>query len=81
MSIISLIRWMKVILDGIPIKSCIISAVEVAGHKIIAIEGLEDEPIQIKKSLGRNRVHAFAVQKRILYLDNTTGWSYNDVIM
>jgi carbon-monoxide dehydrogenase small subunit len=35
-----------VLLDGIPIKSCIILAIEAVGHKVITIEGLKDEPIQ-----------------------------------
>ncbi|MGE5677567.1 MAG: (2Fe-2S)-binding protein [Pseudomonadota bacterium] len=35
-----------VLLDGIPIKSCIILAVEAVGHKVVTIEGLEGEPIQ-----------------------------------
>lgn len=35
-----------VLLDGIPIKSCIILAVEAVGHKVITIEGLKDDPIQ-----------------------------------
>lgn len=35
-----------VLLDGIPIKSCIILAVEAVGHKLITIEGLKEEPIQ-----------------------------------
>jgi aerobic carbon-monoxide dehydrogenase small subunit len=35
-----------VLMDGWPIKSCIILAVEAVGHKIITIEGLKDKPIQ-----------------------------------
>jgi len=35
-----------VLFDGIPVKSCIILAVEAVGHKIITIEGLKGEPIQ-----------------------------------
>jgi carbon-monoxide dehydrogenase small subunit len=35
-----------ILLDGVPVKSCIILAVEAVGHKIITIEGLRDEPIQ-----------------------------------
>ncbi|HEY5561246.1 MAG TPA: (2Fe-2S)-binding protein [Clostridiaceae bacterium] len=35
-----------VIIDGWPIKSCIILAVEAVGHKITTIEGLKDTPIQ-----------------------------------
>ncbi|WP_291568349.1 MULTISPECIES: (2Fe-2S)-binding protein [unclassified Clostridium] len=35
-----------VLLDGIPIKSCIILAVEAVGHKLITIEGLKEETIQ-----------------------------------
>lgn len=35
-----------VIIDGWPIKSCIMLAVEAIGRKIITIEGLKDAPIQ-----------------------------------
>lgn len=35
-----------VLIDGWPIKSCIILAVEAVGHKIITIEGLKGTPIQ-----------------------------------
>ena len=35
-----------VLLDGWPVKSCIMLAVEAAGHKITTIEGLKDTPIQ-----------------------------------
>lgn len=35
-----------VLLDGIPVKSCIMLAVEALGHKVTTIEGLKKEPIQ-----------------------------------
>jgi carbon-monoxide dehydrogenase small subunit len=35
-----------VLVDGRPIKSCLMLAVEAAGHKIITIEGLRDTPVQ-----------------------------------
>lgn len=35
-----------VLLDGWPIKSCLMLAVETIGHHIITIEGLKNEPIQ-----------------------------------
>jgi aerobic carbon-monoxide dehydrogenase small subunit len=35
-----------ILVDGWPIKSCIMLAVEAAGHRIITIEGLKDTPIQ-----------------------------------
>ncbi len=35
-----------VLVDGWPVKSCIMLAVEAVGHKIITIEGLKDTPIQ-----------------------------------
>jgi aerobic carbon-monoxide dehydrogenase small subunit len=35
-----------VLVDGWPIKSCIMLAVEAEGHKITTIEGLKDAPIQ-----------------------------------
>jgi carbon-monoxide dehydrogenase small subunit len=35
-----------VLLDGIPVKTCIILAVEAVGRKLITIEGLKEEPIQ-----------------------------------
>lgn len=35
-----------VLLDGWPIKSCIILAVEAVGHKVVTIEGLQNAPIQ-----------------------------------
>jgi aerobic carbon-monoxide dehydrogenase small subunit len=35
-----------VLVDGWPIKSCIVLAVETVGHKITTIEGLKDAPIQ-----------------------------------
>lgn len=35
-----------VLVDGWPIKSCIMLAVEAVGHKIITIEGLKGTPIQ-----------------------------------
>lgn len=35
-----------VLLDGLPVKSCIMLAVEAVGHKIITIEGLKEDPIQ-----------------------------------
>lgn len=35
-----------VLLDGLPVKSCIMLAVEAIGHKVTTIEGLKDEYIQ-----------------------------------
>jgi carbon-monoxide dehydrogenase small subunit len=35
-----------VLIDGVPVKSCIILAVEAIGHKVLTIEGLRGEPIQ-----------------------------------
>lgn len=35
-----------VLVDGWPIKSCLILAVEAVGHKVTTIEGLKDTPIQ-----------------------------------
>lgn len=35
-----------VIVDGWPIKSCLMLAVEAIGHKITTVEGLESAPIQ-----------------------------------
>lgn len=35
-----------VLIDGWPVKSCMILTVEAVGRKIITIEGLKDEPIQ-----------------------------------
>lgn len=35
-----------VIIDGWPVKSCIMLAVEVIGRKITTIEGLKDAPVQ-----------------------------------
>jgi carbon-monoxide dehydrogenase small subunit len=35
-----------VLIDGWPIKSCLMLAVEAVGHEIITIEGLHDTPIQ-----------------------------------
>lgn len=35
-----------ILMDGWPIKSCIILAVEAVGHKIITIEGLKDSQLQ-----------------------------------
>jgi len=35
-----------VLIDGLPIKACIMLAVEAVGHKITTIEGLKDVPIQ-----------------------------------
>ncbi len=35
-----------VLLDGWPVKSCLILAVEAIGHKITTIEGLKNVPIQ-----------------------------------
>jgi carbon-monoxide dehydrogenase small subunit len=35
-----------VLVDGWPVKSCLILAVEAVGHKITTIEGLRDTPIQ-----------------------------------
>jgi aerobic-type carbon monoxide dehydrogenase small subunit (CoxS/CutS family) len=35
-----------VLVDGWPIKSCLVLAVEMQGHEITTIEGLKDTPIQ-----------------------------------
>lgn len=35
-----------VLIDGWPIKSCLMLAVEAAGHKITTVEGLNNAPIQ-----------------------------------
>jgi aerobic-type carbon monoxide dehydrogenase small subunit (CoxS/CutS family) len=35
-----------VLVDGWPVKSCLMLAVEAIGHKITTIEGLKDTPIQ-----------------------------------
>ena len=35
-----------VLLDGEPVKSCLVLAVEAAGHEITTIEGLKSSPIQ-----------------------------------
>jgi carbon-monoxide dehydrogenase small subunit len=35
-----------VLLDGLPIKSCIMLAIEAVGHKVTTIEGLKEDPIQ-----------------------------------
>ncbi|MCR2822647.1 (2Fe-2S)-binding protein [Lederbergia panacisoli] len=35
-----------VMVDNLPFKSCIMLAIEAAGHKITTIEGLRDTPIQ-----------------------------------
>lgn len=35
-----------VLVDGWPMKSCIMLAVEAVGHKVTTIEGLKDTPIQ-----------------------------------
>jgi len=35
-----------VLVDGWPVKSCIMLAVEAAGHKITTIEGLKNTPVQ-----------------------------------
>ncbi|MGE5633528.1 MAG: (2Fe-2S)-binding protein, partial [Caulobacteraceae bacterium] len=35
-----------VLVDGWPVKSCIMLAVEAVGHKVTTIEGLKDAPIQ-----------------------------------
>ena len=35
-----------VILDGWPVKSCLVLAVEAVGHEILTVEGLENAPIQ-----------------------------------
>lgn len=35
-----------VLVDGWPVKSCLMLAVEAVGHKITTIEGLKDVPIQ-----------------------------------
>lgn len=33
-------------IDGLPVKSCLMLAVEAAGHEITTIEGLKDSPVQ-----------------------------------
>ncbi len=35
-----------VLIDGRPIKSCLVLAAEVVGHQITTVEGLKDAPIQ-----------------------------------
>lgn len=35
-----------VLIDGLPIKSCLMLAVEAIGHEITTVEGLRDSPIQ-----------------------------------
>lgn len=45
-----------VLFDGLPVKACLILAVEAVGHKIVTIEGLRDTPIQ------RAFLDKFAVQ-------------------
>lgn len=35
-----------VLVDGWPVKSCLMLAVEAAGHAVTTIEGLEDTPVQ-----------------------------------
>lgn len=35
-----------VLVDGWPVKSCLMLAVEAAGHKVTTIEGLKDVPVQ-----------------------------------
>ena len=35
-----------VLVDGLPIKSCLMLAVEAAGHQVTTVEGLKDTPIQ-----------------------------------
>lgn len=35
-----------VIMDGYPVKSCLVLTVEAVGHEIITIEGLKNTPIQ-----------------------------------
>lgn len=35
-----------VLVDGWPVKACLMLAVEAAGHKVTTIEGLKDTPIQ-----------------------------------
>jgi carbon-monoxide dehydrogenase small subunit len=35
-----------VLVDGLPVKSCLMLAVEAVGHKITTLEGLQDAPIQ-----------------------------------
>lgn len=35
-----------VIMDGWPVKSCLLLAVEAVGHEITTVEGLEDSPLQ-----------------------------------
>jgi len=35
-----------VLLDELPVKACIMLAVEAIGHKVTTIEGLKEEPIQ-----------------------------------
>lgn len=35
-----------VLLDGLPVKSCLLLAVEAEGHRITTAEGLKDTPVQ-----------------------------------
>ncbi len=35
-----------VLIDGWPVKSCLMLAVEAAGHEITTVEGLKDSPVQ-----------------------------------
>ncbi len=35
-----------VLVDGVPQKSCLVLAVEAAGHRLETVEGLHDEPLQ-----------------------------------
>jgi carbon-monoxide dehydrogenase small subunit len=35
-----------VLLDGKPVKSCLMLAVEAEGHNIVTVEGLKDTPVQ-----------------------------------
>ncbi|MCJ8007402.1 (2Fe-2S)-binding protein [Lederbergia wuyishanensis] len=45
-----------VMVDNLPFKSCIMLAIEAAGHKVTTIEGLRDTPIQ------QNFIRHFAFQ-------------------
>lgn len=35
-----------VVLDGLPVKSCQVLAVEAEGHEILTVEGLQNDPLQ-----------------------------------
>ncbi|KIE46531.1 [2Fe-2S] binding domain protein [Clostridium argentinense CDC 2741] len=61
-----------ILLDGIPIKSCIILAVEAVGHKLITIEGLKEEPIQ-KAFIEKN---GFSMWILYSWFHNELLWTY-----